>query len=564
MVITMRSFGFLTLILVVTALFSIPQVSASDNLLLTTRDVVTVLSGEQLVDSIEVINEAPLNFTVVVYTGYTVEGLSDTLMNFTPGYTFFRNWRAGESQTFSFNVSVSSNVTPGFYTLVLRFRGMAEDGSLHDLILRVPLRVSDNPVVLKSLDLSVLQRPSSPSPNPFNGETLVLRAVISNIGNTPTGFVYWVNVTSLATGDVVYSTHGNSVISPGEVKIEARIPVGWDWEPGEYNVSFFVSSLRGSESLWRIVHVSTGVNYINVSMSRESVPLGGDIKAYITVLSERKLDTNLTVSVWSEETLLMSRTLPVSLQPGTQVLELGFPTNVSGELRFVMKLNYGEILLAQANGTYRVLGYPVIESIKQEFNGSILRLNIILTNPNDVPMKARLIYNMSSAEVLLYSDSKDMLLKPGTTVKTFEFQLPWNSTVEYSFVLVGEGKTFDTESGVVNVPPKPVSTESTSSLSTTSSASGEEGYGSREYLIILSIVVIVAILLVGIILGSKEEKGYVSPWERARKPRTRPKPKRRSPLGRFKRPKLPKFIENRELPRRFKRKPVTKVKKKKS
>ena len=559
----MRSFRFLTLILVATALFSIPQVSASDDFLLTTRDVVTVIPGERLVDSIEVINEAPLNFTVVVYTGYTAEGFSDALINFTPSYTFFKNWRAGESQTFSFNVSVSSNVTPGFYTLVLRFRGMAEDGSLHNLILRVPLRVSDNPIVLKSLDLSVLQR-QSPSPNPFNGETLVLRAVIRNVGNTPTGFVYWVNATSLANGNVVYSTHGNSVISPGEVKIEVRIPVGWDWEPGEYNVSFFVSSLRGSESLWRIVHVSTGVNYINVSLSRESVLLGGSVKAYITVLSERKLDTNLTVSVWSEETLLMSRTLPVSLQPGAQVLELGLPTNVSGKLRFVVKLSYGEILLAQANGTYRVLGYPVIESIKQELNGSLLRLNITLTNPNDVPVRARLIYNMSSAGVLLYSDSKDMLLRPGTTVKTFEFHLPWNSTVEYSFVLVGEGKTFDTESGVVNVPPKPVSTESTSSLSNTSSVSGGGGYGSRDYLIIVSVVVVVAVLLLAILLGSKEEEGYVSPWERARKPRTRPKPKRRSPLGRFKRPKLPKFIENRELPRRFRRKPVTKVKKKKS
>ncbi len=558
----MRSFGFLSLILVVAALFSIPQVLAGDTFLLTTGDVVTVLSGEELVDSIEVINEAPLNFTVVIYTGYTAEGLSDALVNFTPGYKFFGNWRAGESQTFPFNISVSPNVTPGFYTLVLHFRGMAEDGSLHDLVLRVPLRVSNNPIVLRSLDLSVLQRPSSPSPDPFNGETLVLRAVINNIGNTPTGVVYWVNVTSLATGNVVYSTYGNSVIPPGKAEIEARIPVGWDWEPGEYNVSFSVSSLKGGESLWHAVHVSTGVDYINVSMSRESVLLGGSVKAYITVLSERKLDTNLTVSVWSGDVLLMSRTLPVCLQPGTQVLELGLPTNVSGKLRFVMNLNYGEILLAQANGTYRVLGCPFIEGIRQELNGSFLRLNLTLTNPNDVPMRTRLIYNMSSAGVLLYSDSKDMLLNPGATVKTFEFHLPWNSTVEYNFVLVGEGKTFDVKSGVVNVPPKPVSTESTSSLSNTSSALGGRKYGPREYLIIISIVAVVAILLVGVLLGYKEEEGYVSPWERARKPRTRPKPKRRSPLGRFKRPKLPKFIENRELPRRFRRRPVTKVKKK--
>lgn len=558
----MRSLGFLTLIVIFTALFSLPPVSSSDDFSLRTGDVITVLSGESLSDSIEVINEAPFNFTAVVYIDYRVEGLSKDLINFTPRYTVFKNWKSGESQVLPFNVSVSSNVTPGFYRLVLRFRGMAEDGSLHDLILEVPLRVSDNPVVLKSLKLYVLQRPDAPSPDPFNGETLVLKAKVENIGNTPTGFVYWTNVTYVPEGKVVYTATGHSVISPGTVEIENRIPVGWNWRSGVYNVTFTVSSLRGKESFWRVVHVSTGVDYINVSLSRDSVLLGGSVEAYVTVLSERKLTTNLSVAVWAGDSPVLERVIPLSLHPGAQVVEVELPANETGELRFTMNLYHGNVSLASATGIYRVLGYPFIAGVERELNGTTLRLNVKITNPNNVSMKARLLYNLTSNGVLLYSDSKSLLLKPGGTVESLDFKLEWNSTVEYSFMLLGDGKTFDTKTGIVKVPPKPISTGWTFSTNTSSQSSGVNG-SPRTYVLIVLAIVVVVILAAGIFMGSREEEGYVSPWERARKPRVRPRPKRKSPLGRFKRPKLPRFIENRELPRRLRRKPIAKARKKK-
>jgi len=43
---------------------------------------------------------------------------------------------------------------------------------------------------------------------------------------------------------------------------------------------------------------------------------------------------------------------------------------------------------------------------------------------------------------------------------------------------------------------------------------------------------------------------YYAKGKEEPKKRTRPKPKRRSPLGRFKRPKKPKFPEKKELPKR--------------
>ena len=559
----MRSLGFLTLIVLFTALFSLPPVSSSDNPSLTTRDVITVLSGEFLSDSIEVINEAPFNFTAVVYIEYTVSGLPKDLINFTPIYTVFKNWKSGESQELPFNVSVSSNVAPGFYSLILHFRGMAEDGSLHDLILKVPLRVSDNPIVLKSARLYILQRPNAPSPDPFNGETLVLRATVENIGNTPTGFVHWTNVTFLPTGELVYTATGHSVISPGTVKIERRIPVEWNWRSGDYNVTFTVSSIRGKEYFWRVIHVSTGIDYINVSLSRDSVLLGDDLKAYVTVLSERELEANLNVTVWGDDSLVLSKVIPLSLHPGAQVVGVDLPTKKTGELMFMMELYHDNVSLANTTGTYRVLGYPFIAGLGRELNGSTLRLKVNITNPNDISMKVRLLYNLTSNGVLLYSDSKSLLLRPGTTVESFDFQLAWNSTVEYSFMLLGDGKTFDTKTGIVKVPPRPVSTESTSSMNTSSQTGGGGKGSSVTYVIVVLAVIVVVILAAGIFLGSREEEGYVSPWERARKPRVRPRPKRKSPLGRFKRPKLPKFIENRELPRRLRRKPVSKVRKKK-
>lgn len=557
----MRSLGFSVSMMLILSLFSVQAVLSSPSSYLSTPDLITVLSGEILSRSINVINDASINFMAVVYTGYHVEGLPTSLVNFTPSYTVFKNWKAGESQTMPFNISVSSRAVPGIYTLVLEFRGMAEDGSLHTLSLKVPLRISRNPIILKSVRLYVLERPDAPSPDPFNGETLVVRAVVENIGPHPEGFLEWINVTSLKSDGVVYSTSGSSAMSPGEAEIEDRIPIRWNWKPGEYNVSIFIESLRGNGSFWRVIRVSPGVDYMNVSLSRDVVMKGEDLKAYLTVLSERTLDVNLSVSVFLNTTALWKKKFSVLLKPGVQVLEINLPTNDTGSLLFVAKLLHGNYTLVTGQIDYRVLGYPFFALVKSSLKGDVLVLNVSLINPNRIPFWARLLYNISIENVLLYSDSEQIVLNPGENRKSFGFRVPGNATVLYSFILSGDGKTFDTSSGSIEIPPVPTTTSSTIP-SNTSFPSGEKKEGSREYLLVGILILIVLIVALGFLMGSLGEEGYISPWERARKPRVKRKPKRRSPLGRFKRPKLPKFIENRELPRRFRRRPLVKTRKK--
>lgn len=549
--------------LLIISLFPVSSVSSAPQTHeLKTEDVIIVLPGENVSGTISALNPTNVSFTAVVYTGYSVEGLPPGSINFSPGYGIFKDWKAGEVQKVPFNVSVSPDVAPGVYPLLLKFRGMAEEGSIHTLILEVPLRVTTNPVVLKSVDLRVLERPDFKGVNPFNGETLLILVHLKNVGVHPVGARVSLEVGGVGTNGTLYENSSNVIVPPEGAEVEFRVPIGWDWDPSKYNLSLSVSTLQGSEGFWRVIEVSTGIGYLNVSLSHESVMLGDDLKGYVMVLSERRIALNLSVSAVKDGSVVWGYSAPISLTPGTKVLELDLPTNVSGRITLTVGLSYGGRIIANSSVQYRVLDYPSFGAISVHPDGDELRVNLSLVNPNPVPLGARLYYNLSAGGTLLYSDSESLLLEPGESRKGLEFKVPRNVSVDYTFVLLEDGRKFDEGSGSVFVPPVSP-TRSTTPPSNVSSTSNRGGGGRNDSLILaVGLALLVIVVLAGLFLGSRGEEGYVSPWERARKPRTRPKPKRRSPLGRFKRPKLPKFIENRELPRRFKHKKASKPRKK--
>ncbi|ASJ03633.1 hypothetical protein A3L09_10375 [Thermococcus profundus] len=550
---------------IIVSVLLIPHVSsASQSPGLKTSDVLILLPGEETSDTISALNLAGLNFTAVVYTGYSTGGLPVGSLNFTPAYTIFKDWKAGEVQEIPFNVSLSPEVSPGIYTLILNFRAMAEDGSIHTLSLEVPVRVSLNPVVLKSVELRVLERPKS-GLNPFNGETLLVIAHVKNIGRHPEGVLVSLNLTSLESGAAVFQNSTNLVMPPGPGDVEFRVPFGWDWPSGKYNLSLTVESLRGSEGFWKVIGLSTGIDYMNVSIAHDSVIKGKPLKGYATIISERSIDLNLSVSALKEGSEIWSYKNPLLIKPGTNVFELNLPTNVSGEITLKASISYGRRVLASSTAEYTVLEYPYFEKISASPRGDTLQVNVSIVNPNSLPFDLRLYYNMSGGNAILYSDSESIVVDPGEEEKEFEFKVPRNTTVSYTFLLLGEdGTEFDRRSGSLFVPPAAQPSPSSSPVNTSGEAVEGGGGGNDEKAVLVAgLIFIIAVILAGLFLGSRGEEGYVSPWERARKPRTKPKPKRRSPLGRFKRPKLPKFIENRELPRKFRRRPVAKTRKKK-
>lgn len=548
-------------LLVLFAISVTPLSLAAQTYSFKTEKVIVVLPGESFNDSMVVVNTLPVNLTLVVYLGYSVEG-APSGFNFTPLYSVFKDWKSGESQSIAFNFTVGSEVPEGDYALVVKFRGIDDGGALYTISLRVPVEVRKNPLILSEIDHHVLERPQFG--DPFRGENLIVHADVLNIGRYPTGAR--VNITVFdPKGSVAYRDSIFRMVLPGEEDFEFKIPVGWDWNLGEYHVNVTLTSPYGEEGKTFKFSVDNGVRILNVSKSTEMVFKGDEMGAYLTLLSERKLESNITVEVFKGSKLLKTSVFPLNLSPGTEVFTIQLPTDISGELFGRLSLTRGGFVLESVNLSYSVLDYPKIFDVASAINSTgPLHMEISVLNPNDVEVNCSLYYELHSSGALLYSDAVELRLKPGYNNLTLDFIVPRNSTITYILKLIGDGRVFYSESSSMFIPPAPTRTESIGNTTVPTNSTGAGGgKGNSLFWIAGAVVIIILGALVFYVLGSREEGGYVSPWERARKPRTRPKPKRRSPLGRFKRPKLPKFIENRELPKRFRRRPVAKTRKKK-
>ncbi|WP_456366573.1 hypothetical protein [Thermococcus sp.] len=530
-----------TLLLFLTLL--LPWTSASQPSGLYTGESLVLVPGELLSGNMTVVNNAGLNLSVVVYTGYSINGSLNLSLSL--GYTIFNNWKTGESQVVPYRIRVPADASPGRYVLSLRFRAMAENGSILSLVLTVPVVVKKNPVELRKLSGYVLQRPNSK--NPFNGETLLLTAEVVNLNAYPEGISY--NLSVMKNGSLVLSVGGSKVIEPGLHALSFRIPVGWNWSPGAYRAILNVSSFRGSEVRVFPFYVSEGVGIVNFSLSSQTVLLGAGLKGYLTVGAERDLDLNVTYSVISGS-VVFRRSFRIHVSPGTEILEIAMPTNVSGSALVNASLEYDGVTIATASASYTVMGYPSIANVSFSLEGGRVRMEVSLRNPNSVPFPVSLYYAVTSGNVTLVSDSKELTLQPGVSLESFSFVLPKNRTYGVSVYLSGTEGVFDTWNGSLFVPPAGPPVTSTSPTSPTNTTGGGGG-GEGSLALIVGVIIVIAVVI-GVFLFSGGKEEPVNPWERARKPRSRPKPKRRSPLGRFKRPKLPKFVENRELPKRRK------------
>jgi hypothetical protein len=547
-----------TVIIVTLVLLSlIPLSSASKEYSFRTDKVLVVLPGESFNDTLTVVNTLPVNFTLVVYLGYYVEPSGH--LNFTPIYSVFKDWKAGESQRLAFNLTVGSDVPEGEYEIVVRFRGIDEEGSIYTVLLPIYVEVRKNPLTFSRFEWNVLERPGFR--NPFRGETLIIDPEVWNIGRYPIGAR--VNLTIFdPLGRAVHNSSLSRIVSPGQEKFEFRVPIGWNWSLGSYRGRITLASPYGVEVKTFEFTVDNGLEILNASTSVETVLKGEEVEAYLTIISERKIRINVTFTVFKNSRPIATGVVPVNLSPGTEIVRISLPTDISGTLHVRLSLTYRGVGIDNVTLSYTVLEYPLIENVKTVVNSTHLYLRLFMLNPNAGRMNCSLYYELNSSGALLYSDIVGLTLNPGENVRTFDFPVLPNSTVTYLVKLEGEGKEFDKASGSIFIPPLPVNSQSLNTSSITNSTGAVGGSKPPLLWIVGALILIVVGIILFFVFGSKGEESYVSPWERARKPRTRPKPKRRSPLGRFKRPKFPKFIENHELPRRFRRRPISKTRKK--
>jgi uncharacterized membrane protein YgcG len=536
----------LVIILVISAL---PPISGQFLKLQTTGEI-TVLRGDYSSKAIQLTNAGGITYKVVSYQRFWVEDSEGNTVggfNLTMSPTVFSDWSAKTTRTAVLNVTCASNVSGGDYTLHLRFLAFTSSGSMYILTAEIPLHVIASPLEFGVAEAYVKERPSSGYA--LNGETIVVFSHVKNVGHrnvTATGEV------RLVSGDRVYfSTNRTLLLVPGDNLVKFEIPIGYSIPEGSYRVEYRILGPGGEEySYSKSFQVRFGVALVGISLQSDSVDLNGVNKAYLTLLSERVAELNLTVEAYREGTLVAMKTEQVKVVGGTDVVEVGLPTNVSGEILAVMKLTFDGWLVGSGNVTYTVIAPPVLKNVSYEWTpeGKVT-FTLTVFNPSEGETAGILTYRISTDDGVLYKDSVQQSIPPGLSEVKLKFEVPVGRKVYYEFSLDSAGKTSILKGEFLINPPvssTTTTTSTTSPTSTTSSvrtsnttSSGGGGAGGRWIMLLLIVVVLAA----GVFY-------YVSLQESGKKKRSRPKPKRHSPLGRFRRPKKPEFKENKELPKK--------------
>ena len=526
--------------LIVLLLFTsfLPEVSAQFGKLGTNTTIV-VVRGDYSSGTIVLRNEARLAYSVVSYQRFWVEnelGEEAGGFNLTVSPRVFSSWRGGEEKTISYNITCSKDVTPGNYTLHIRFLGTS-GGQVVIIHVRIPLKVLPSPLIFKSAETYVRGR--GPFSYAFVGEELVVYSHIINIGHR--------NVTVNAgvflkrAGEEYYSKREVISIPPGDSIVKFTVPVGLNYPEGSYTLEYSVSGGGRNYVFTKNFTVLVGVKLVGVSLQRDSVKLNQPDGLYVTLLSERRADVLLKLEVTRGNETVSRVERELAISPGVKVAELPLPTNVGGYLTAIVRLFLGDRLVSVRSVSYYVVAPPKITDVNEKFLDGKLSFRIKIFNPGDA-IQATLSYRISKGGKTLYEDSIAHEIPPGNSSVNLIFEVtPGN--ISYSFSLK-VGEHISSVNGSVYIQPPASITSTTSSVqrftTTSPSVNSTAGpsSGSPPWIFVLIFV------LLGVAAG-----GWYY-YESGGSRRKRPRPKRRSPLGRFKKPKPPNFRERDSLPKR--------------
>ncbi|WP_456422951.1 hypothetical protein [Thermococcus sp.] len=504
---------------------------------------ITVVRGDYSEGSLVLTNNAGLVYSVVSYQTFWVEDSNGNRVggfNFTMFPKVFPNWGRGQSKTILYNMTVSKDVLPGNYTLYIRFIA-TYSGDIYILKAKVPVEVLASPLAFTGASSYVPGR--GDVPNVFLGENIVVYSHVINIGH----FNVTVSVFSaLRTGDRNYSiVFKNVTVSPGDTLIKLSLPVGWNYPEGNYSLIYRVSYGSQEYVYTKRLTVSLGVRLVSVSVEREGVLLNDTLRAYATVISERNVNaTVFCVAVLNDTKVFSTRTKEVALSPGTSIIQISLPTSKAGNISAIVGLSVHGRPGGNETVHYTVYKPPSIELISPKLLNSTLRVDVLLLNPTPETISGILEYQVFANGTTLNSDVIDVTLPPGKKELSFTFNVPKGTNVTYSFKLRALGRVSIKEGNLWVPEPKPkpsptgsMTTTSTAPSSNSTSMTGIVNGGGFPWWPVVGLILLVLVVVV------------LYHWNRPKK-RSRKGPKRRSPLGRFKRPKPPKFNERDSLPKR--------------
>lgn len=501
--------------------------------------VPTFPANTQVSSVLTISNPLRVNLSVAVYMGYNVtSGPGNASFKFKPSVYLIKNWTSGGSMSLPYTVECSK---PGNYTLNLVFKGIGTNGRIYRFTVPVSFRIVRNPVKISRPILYVQGSPAMG--NVFNGENVTVAVSITNLASVPVPTK--VKMVIVNGSSILLTREKSLTLFSGSKTVRFSFVVPWSWGRGKYRVTLTAISEYGNVSSSRDFEVSPGVSLVNVSLQRSEVFVGQENTLYVTLLSRRALKVNLTVNgktVKSEQ-----------LSVGSSLIEVPLNASEQGVQRLSVEVLHGSLVLGASNVSYISLARPFFSSVNSSATPSSVSLNVTIVNPNDVTVSVELLENVSGVVTSPYTG---LVLKPGRNVVHLKFTgVRPNSTVHFRLELLSSSLLLASKTGTISVPPLPKpssSSEASSSTlsSVTSTTRGNATVGWRWAGAISALVIILVFVLIVLLRSRRKEEGYVSPWERARKPHVKRKwPSKRSPLGKFRKPEPPEVREGREIPK---------------
>lgn len=524
-----------------------PPTSAMTMVSFKTEDVIKVLPGDYYYGYITVENPSTFDFKLVSFRSYRItdsEGNDVSFFNFTLKDRNYGGWLSHESRKVYYNISCEEGVKPGVYTLYLRFLGTTERGELQIINLQTRIYVVESPIEFNYAQAYVKERPSSPYV--LRGETIIVLAHLKNIGHR--SVQVHEKITVLRKGKVYFHREGGRLLGPGDNVLTTEIPVDVKWPDGSYLLKYTVSYDNETHTYAKEFPVRLGVKIVSVSIKTSEVESGSENLVYVTVTSERDGKVEFHVKSTVEDQLVGAYDKVAVVSPGTKVFTLPVPTNVTGNVTVNLSATFLGVSLGNFLLHYTVTAPPrFINVTYQRVGEDEVEFEVSVFNPNPWDVNGSVLYRISSGGEVLYKDSVSASFKPGENTLRLRVKLPLEQNIDYEFVLVAMGKS-EKSSGSLYLPkPTPTTTSTSTTTSTTpttspSNTTGTQPGGTSNLTSFIVILTAVFLILIGAYFLTREEP--------KKKRRQRPKPKRRSPLGRFKRPKPPKFSERGELPKK--------------
>lgn len=513
------------------------------------NNVITVVAHDYSDGQIILYNPMKTTYTRVILRqtlvydseGRLVEGINVT---FTPRVV--DNWKGLSPLTFRYLVNCSDFVSPGNYTIALKFIGVMSDGDVNVFKIFISLRVLSSPIVVESAELypngSVV----------FLNDTLIGYVQILNVGHKNISANFSVSIKK--EGIVYYLSSQKIMIHPGKSRVKIEVPITQNFDEGSYEVVFIIGSEYGTQLIKKKITVSLGVEVYSVSLEQRDVYPSDELDLYVTILSSRNALVSVLVKVYKSDNLVWSHLENVSLEPGMRVVDVNLPTGEPGNYTVSVTVSAFNIVVDEKDISYIVWSLPTIEDVEPSIRDGMLFFNVTVHNGG--PEESGVLkYTITLDDHLIYFGSKVVEISSGDSSVSLSFPLSISSggDIAYTFTLNVRGHTSEysgkytilvpgpTESSLISsTTPRSSTNETVQSSSMSSGELSSSGSSVNSGVVILAIILLSIVVVLWIFEQNKRKV----------KRRSRPKPKRRSPLGRFKRPKPPKFKGFKSLPKK--------------